>query len=361
MPLLCQAIQERMAWTKRPLPRRCIHSVLFFLAWNFTMIMMKGCWILQLGIEQYKPSWLIGLEGVAARNHNNTSITKEEQNDMVLRRSHPKGWEGLIVESRNSPSSYSETFESSKPRRPLAIFYNVYVRPSPNNNETVGFSLEQQKRDDVSLDLASTVIQEQINQLAHSPVASSEFQTTLYYVTVGRPVGDLVHRICSRHNSSWNCQHIQHHDNGYEELTLSRLYDYCQTRPEETVMYFHSKGTFHNTTENIAWRKAMLMAITHPSCLDPPGYKDNLDDQSTCNVCGLLFFPAWTLMMPGNFWTAKCWYVNKLLHPVEFIVKKKKLEQQFRSWKREGLLDTDLWSLGASQRGESRFAAGKNS
>lgn len=54
----------------------------------------------------------------------------------------------------------------------------------------------------------------------------------------------------------------------------------------------------------------MTDAVTVKECVDPP--------DATCNVCGMLLFGAWALIMPGNFWSADCAYIRKLPPPREF-------------------------------------------
>jgi hypothetical protein len=73
----------------------------------------------------------------------------------------------------------------------------------------------------------------------------------------------------------------------------------------------HSKGSFHHADgDNERWRRMMTLAVTSEMCLNPP---DN-----SCNVCGLIFYNLWTLFFPGNFWTADCSYINKLVRPDVF-------------------------------------------
>lgn len=55
----------------------------------------------------------------------------------------------------------------------------------------------------------------------------------------------------------------------------------------------------------------MTLAMSHKHCWHPPNDK--------CNVCGLDFWPSWTLFFPGNIWTAKCSYVNLLKPPKDIL------------------------------------------
>ena len=96
----------------------------------------------------------------------------------------------------------------------------------------------------------------------------------------------------------------------------------------------------------------MLNAVTHPSCITPP--------ESTCNLCGLSFVPGWTHLMPGNFWTAPCSYINKLLPPLEFKRKNQLLQNQFMKIYEEGLLEFSLWKRSPMTQGVNEWSSGKS-
>jgi hypothetical protein len=109
------------------------------------------------------------------------------------------------------------------------------------------------------------------------------------------------------------CVHMKHYDEGFEDLTLTKLHNYCHEHTEASVIYLHSKGSFHNRPNNTNnhWRRHMTMAVTSPACIH--GIHN-----TTCNVCGLYFFPMWNMMFAGNFFTTKCSYVQKLLPPTNY-------------------------------------------
>ena len=103
---------------------------------------------------------------------------------------------------------------------------------------------------------------------------------------------------------------------------------------------------------NRSWRRSMLEAVIHPACIDPP--------DGSCDVCGLLFFPTWAFFMPGNFWTARCSYVNKLIHPLEFELKKKNLNAYLDELKKGQWLIGSIFPDRRDTRGLERFAAGES-
>lgn len=52
------------------------------------------------------------------------------------------------------------------------------------------------------------------------------------------------------------------------------------------------------------------MAAASEMCTNPP--------DASCDFCGLIVTPMPWLHVPGNFWTARCSYVKKLLPPDEY-------------------------------------------
>lgn len=72
-----------------------------------------------------------------------------------------------------------------------------------------------------------------------------------------------------------------------------------------------------------------MEAVMSHQCLFPPkptsssssvnNHNDDDYGESSCDVCGLLFYPLWTFFFPGNFFTASCSYITKnLMSPLEF-------------------------------------------
>jgi hypothetical protein len=110
-------------------------------------------------------------------------------------------------------------------------------------------------------------------------------------------------------------------------------------------------GSYHAGGGNIRWRQRMLAAFTDRSCFEPP------DD--SCNLRGMLFYPLWTMLMPGNFWTAKCSYVKKLRPAISFLDDTKALHRDIRAMAKEKLFDNKmLWLDSDWTRGTQRYAAG---
>jgi hypothetical protein len=93
--------------------------------------------------------------------------------------------------------------------------------------------------------------------------------------------------------------------------TLSYLFDYCNKNANSKVLYFHTPfgipGTQRkNAASETRLRRSLDCFTLNPHCIDA------LDDHDTC---------GWRLSAHpyvhyiGNFWWAKCQYINRLVHP----------------------------------------------
>ena len=129
------------------------------------------------------------------------------------------------LRAKHQTSEANLTFNTSKSieMKQLAVFYNAYI--SDEDPAT-----------------AHRIIEEQIDKIGESYLASPHINTTIYYATLGRTLPDgFMDRVCTERNGLI-CQHLKHYKGGYEEVTLASLYDYCQNHSDERVVYFHSKG-----------------------------------------------------------------------------------------------------------------------
>ena len=207
---------------------------------------------------------------------------------------------------------------------------------------------------DSDLLLKNTIMSaiEQIHQIGSSLTAMAPSPTNLqpvvYYSNIGGVSGAIstpIDEVCSQYNGQMKCHHLGHFDRGFEEVTLNTLYDYCREPVHEShrVAYDHNKGSYNpegwidpdvGQIRQDVWRRHGTAAAVNEMCLQP------VDEN--CNVCGLLWTPIpWTFDLvgnlrvepdcrpsfcschssfqsPGNFWSAKCSYVKKLLHPSHF-------------------------------------------
>jgi hypothetical protein len=182
-------------------------------------------------------------------------------------------------ENNQSSSLFSVQDPSTSP--PFAVFYNVYI---------------PDKLDKEALEQSLAIVDDQMAQVGASYAASYKNKpVNVFFNTVGKRGvlnNEYMALVCSD-RSNMRCMHMDHYDEGYEDLTLQRVYDYCQTHqePGQQVIYMHNKGSFHPGGENHWWRRHMTLAVTDKKCLNPAN--------NTCNTCGLVFFGVWAMMYPG--------------------------------------------------------------
>jgi hypothetical protein len=230
------------------------------------------------------------------------------------------------------PEDFGESHHVSVKAKKHTVFYNIYVSPS----------------DPALISAGSEIVREQLVQIATSYAATGvrgnrtdnpkahEGPLEVYYVTIGNAEihRTVVNSTCEKH--SLKCIHLEHYAAADEEKALTALYQFCQDkesrREEHSVVYVHSKGTFHPSVlgekyhGQDPWRRAGTAAATSDLCLQslaspessPP---NNLTTAAkSCNACGLLFQPLPALHFPGNFFSAKCSYITQLLAPANFSV-----------------------------------------
>lgn len=219
------------------------------------------------------------------------------------------------TEERTDFTQYLQRDEPNSP--PWAVFYNVFV-PDPTTT-----SIEAHTG-------ALQIIEEQLGQIGRSYAAlkylSQGKTLRVFYNSIGTPVDpSWMQRVCSEQHDL-KCHNLNHYHSAFEEVTLQRVHEYCYDFPTHKVIYMHSKGSYNSRGgKNQYWRRHMTHAVSHKDCLEPP------DD--SCNVCGLVFNPLPWIHFSGNFFTADCAYINKLLPLPEFRRKMDELALITRSHK----------------------------
>jgi hypothetical protein len=218
------------------------------------------------------------------------------------------------------------------------IFYNIYIPDKPTLHRR-----------------ALRMIEEQLDQVG-ARVGHSEKILTVFYKTVGpRSISrSYMNYICSIRNT-FNCLPLgEHHETGFEDQTLQHLYEFCLEHPTMTAVYMHSKGTYHQNAENHRWRRHMTAAVTSPDCVrsvSSPG-------EAACNVCGLLFHPLWTFFFPGNFFTASCSHVQKLIPPNDFATRTAAVADEVQERLKDGRMSAHLFTIdNPGNVGIGRYAA----
>ena len=250
----------------------------------------------------------------------------------------------------------SETLEEASSLRdtapPFSIFMNAFIPAIPNHqtSDSLAVQIIQEQLMQIDKATARALESQQQQQQEHREESSSRINhynnVTVYFVTLsGRTLNATsLEQICNKNVTPHiNCVHWKHVGNdtvwGGETDTLSEFHSYCRDTihkfPNARAAYIHNKGSFHPSRQNTRWRRVLTDAIIHPDCVNPPLTNSTEaaeeDQQQQCDVCGLNFATPprmFTTLFPGNFFTASCQYVNRLLPPKEYSDKLQTLNKQ---------------------------------
>jgi hypothetical protein len=124
-----------------------------------------------------------------------------------------------------------------------------------------------------------------------------------------------------------NCRFMGSFDDAYEGESLRLLHRYCTLRPvDHVVTYLHNLPPpqwrlFGEDRDNQRLIQNLQRAALSRDCRRSVTASNNASSSPSCNVCGLIFYNVWTHFFPGNMFTARCDYVQKLLPPAEFEIK----------------------------------------
>ena len=116
--------------------------------------------------------------------------------------------------------------------KPLGIFYDIYT------TEPSGHYKAQS--------LTRDIVKEQIGQIAASHAASDQFNTTIYYNTIGQQYvvdSAFMKSLCTEQTHLY-CQQIRQQKQNDDDKTLSSLYTFCQQHPNGKAIYMHSNRKF---------------------------------------------------------------------------------------------------------------------
>ncbi len=195
-----------------------------------------------------------------------------------------------------TPDPYEMELSQEHPKH--AVFYNVFVSPTEQD-----------------ITIPGGIVLEQLQQIGESYAASAG-GLHVYYNTVGNSIlleGSVADSIKAKCNElGLTCVHLAHYREGFEELTLQKVHEFCTAYPDRQVIYLHNKGSYTQEIKRDRWRRHMTRAVTDKLCLD------HMDE---CTTCGLLFQPVFTFFFPGNFFISQCSYVSRLIAPNEFEAK----------------------------------------
>jgi hypothetical protein len=150
-----------------------------------------------------------------------------------------------------------------------AIFYNVYMEPG-----------SQGRRRQTSLQS----LREHLEQIANSTFG----QSTLYYNMIGSNDTAFVRS----YSHQMDVRLIRHMETGQEVDTLQDLYNFCQDRPNVTVVYLHNKGSFHPSKANDKVRRLTTRSATSEPCR-------SISSDPRCTSCAMnvMLQPRYVLIM----------------------------------------------------------------
>ncbi|KAL9185715.1 hypothetical protein ACHAXT_003492 [Thalassiosira profunda] len=239
----------------------------------------------------------------------------------------PSGTQEYIDQRAVISSKYSAARDAT-----IVIFYNLFV---PHTREGV--------------ENAVGVVQDQMGQVSAAlhrlEGPSGEKKGVVFYNLIGNEDGlprGQMSALCHRLHPRLDCRRLRHYHNGTEAVTLTNLHEFCNSpivadANRTRVVYLHSKGSYHDHGKQRPWRREMTNSSLDPHCLYPP--------DASCDVCGAQYYTMFASMFPGNMWTAKCSYIQKLLPPVEggeYAKRREEAIKQFFLLKQEGIMQNTL-------------------
>ena len=253
----------------------------------------------------------------------------------------------LMLDVASSSSSSSAAAASSSKNKKyaaaenadLVIFYNLYI---PHDKEGIvnAINVIEDQMGQISSvlyriekDGGGNNKKNKNDQKATTGGATeSNKRGVILYNLIGNqyafPANNMTN-LCQSLHPRLECHLIQYYEEAGEAVTLQDVHDFCNSNlihDDDTaknttttrVTYLHSKGSYHSQKENHIWRKQMTEATLHPQCLNPPN--------DTCDVCSAQFYIKYAIMFPGNMWTAKCSYIQKLISPNDGEYERRKYE-----------------------------------
>ena len=152
--------------------------------------------------------------------------------------------------NNNTSSTWNNmTVDKKNPNKPslLTIFYNLYL---PKSNDTLATNGTTTTTTPTTI--MKEIVQDQIHQIGASCHKYSNHQNkhcVLRYVSIGvRAEDDTIQEYCRPYQPHLTCVPEAHHEEGFEEVTLHRLWKHCQdivNPSKERVVYLHNKGSYN--------------------------------------------------------------------------------------------------------------------
>ena len=188
-------------------------------------------------------------------------------NYLVMLVSHDALLPNVFGESRISNFNQKESRDDvEKDRRPIDIFYHVYLPPD----------------DPEGIKRSYSIIEEQLGQLGDETTSGvfGRDDVTFNYITIGHPFNEtFIDVICEKHKLK--CTHVRHQEKGFEMFTEQIILDFCKHERNDShiVTYLHSKGALNPHQSQDISRRFLTMSAVSDECMSRLS-------TNQCNVCG---------------------------------------------------------------------------
>jgi hypothetical protein len=214
--------------------------------------------------------------------------------------------------------SKGDVLKVEKSEQLVTIFYNVFF----GGNQSLTLSIVREQLDYIS-------------QNEHLDNA------TIQFVLIGN---NSYHPNCTNQI----CNIYKRVESGDEVINLQLLYEHCLERQNEQVIYLHSKGSFHYSTENELLRHLLTRSAVSKECILENNQTNSSNESSSCNICSARFSPMPHWHAAGNMWRASCSYIAKLLPPMNFSTTMDTMVQTAKTTYRTRKKPAP-WKLGSSR------------
>lgn len=210
--------------------RRCIIMAISILSLAPIFFFSKGEYLLPKRNHRF-----LLLEGETFHRKDNDNDASQYYS---IDHNHATGRNHSIVKNNNNQSV-------------LTIFYNLYLPRNDNASSTLATN---DTTTHTIMRIMKEIVQDQIDQIGTSCRTSSNSKSkqqhcVIRYVSIGVPVDDdMIQEYCSPYEPYLTCIPDAYYEQGFEEVTLNRLWQYCQDTAdpaEERVVYLHNKGSYH--------------------------------------------------------------------------------------------------------------------
>eukprot|EP01038_Epipyxis_sp_PR26KG_P007308 gene7308-9955_t len=157
-----------------------------------------------------------------------------------------------------------------------------------------------------SYNLHDDIVQEQIIHLKSS--GTYDMLEFVKYTVIGKSDYNI---------NDTKFVHEKYLPEGHEDITLLKLYEFCLQHPRDFVLYYHPKGSFSEAGSEKSYKNRYFRYMLNFYALNKKCYYALMNGY---DVCGARLSPLPYLHYTGNFWWARCSYVNTLIDPRKMTI-----------------------------------------